>query len=132
MINIREFEIRDEATSLTVAAYQLLSDLAGDIHQDIRTNLVDRSFLVSSLIAEAFRTSHSATAEDDIKLALHRLLELKTEALALENYGLEDLASLEKFIHIAEELQVELTELLSAINLLNAETFSPKIGLACI
>ena len=132
MINTREFEIREEALSLTVGAYQLLSDLAEAISHEVRSKVINDSFLVSSLIAEAFRTNHSATSEDDIKIALSKLLALKAEAITLEEFCPEHSSSLDNFVHIAEELQVELTELLAAIRQLNAEIFSPKIELACI
>jgi hypothetical protein len=132
MINTREFEIRDEALSLTVAAYQLISELAELISLEVRTKLTDDSFLVSSLIAEAFRTSYSVTSEEDLKLALSKLIDLKAEALRLELFCPERPLSLDNFVHLAEELQVELTELLAAMKQLNAETFSPKIELACI
>ena len=132
MINLRESEIRDESLSLTVAAYQVLTHLEESVGQKRRNRLMDDSFLVSSLIAEAFRSSLVENSENDIKVGLSILLDLKVAAENLKVRATDQGESIDKFVHIAEELQVELTELLTAIIHLNTEIFTPKLEIACI
>ena len=112
--------------------YQLLSELPSTTEQEIRNKTIDESFLVSSLIAEAFRTSLTETSEEDIRIGLLKLLDLKAIASGLQDQLANGRSSLDRFIHIAEELQVELTELLAALKKQGAESFSPKLDVACI
>lgn len=127
MINTREFEIRDEALALTLAAYQLLSDLPAIIDKASRNQFIDDSFLVSSLIAQAFRSSQTETTEHDIVVGLDKLGEMLATARAWYPSGEGN----ERFNEIVQELQNDLTELLSAIRQLKGETFSPKLESTC-
>lgn len=132
MINIRELEIREESLSLTVTAYEAMANLNGDVDSERKGKLMDESFRVSSLLAEAFRTKQNEGSERDIKIGLVKLLELKKQFSKLVDYSIDCGASIERFLHQAEELQVELTELLSAIRLINADFYSPKLESTCI
>ena len=131
MINFREAEIREESLLLTVAAYEVVSSLNTSSTAAQRNGLVDGSFNVSSLIAEAFRTSHPGHSANCLKIALGHLAQLTDDEQILRPYCLDQGTNLDEFIHRAQELQVELTELLSALNLQNAENFSPKLEIAC-
>ena len=131
MNNTREFEIRDEALDLTVAAYQLLSDLPATTDRATRSQFIDDSFLVSSLIAQAFRSSQTETSEQDIVVSLDKLAEMLATTRAWEPLSKSATSSFRRFARLVKQLQGDLTELLASINQLKAETFSTKLETTC-
>jgi hypothetical protein len=131
MVNTRESEIREESLSLTVAAYEVLSSLDKAVELPVRQKLIDDSFMVSSLVAEAFSTCLDQDSEKDIRLGLIKLLELKALTNQLRESAIDQGNSIDRFGHLAEELQVDLLEVLSAITKFNSEDYSPKLEIAC-
>ena len=131
MITLRESEIRNESLSLAVDAYQILSLLPVSMNAKVRSQLIDDSFHVSSLIAESFQAVNNEQSAVAIATAIERLNTLK---LLLEKVSpsIETAGLLDSFRHRIEELYVELTELLSALNLINGDPYSPKLETACI
>jgi hypothetical protein len=131
MITLRESEIRNESLSLAVDAYQFLSLLPLSLNAKVRSQIIDDSFQVSSFIAEAFQALNNEQATVAIASAIERLNTLK---LLLEQLSPSNQTSglISSFQHRLEEMYVELTELLSALNQINADTYSAKLDTACI
>lgn len=132
MINIRESEIREEALLLTIATYEVVGNLLESTTLDQKNKLIDESFLVSSLIAEAFKTKQNEGSEQDLEVGLIKLIELNKQAESLRDQCSDNGISLDNFLHLALELQVELTELHSAMKQINSESYSPKLETTCI
>jgi hypothetical protein len=131
MITLRESEIRNESLSLAVDAYQILSMLPVAMNAKVRSQIIDDSFQISSFIAESFQAINNEQSAVAIAFAIERLNTLK---LLLEQLSPSKQTSglINSFRHRIEELYVELTELLSALNQINADSYSPKLDTACI
>ena len=131
MTTNRESEIREESLSLAVAAYNMVGNMDQVSTHHVRSQIVDNCFHVSSLIAKAFSTVQNEDSEQFVARGLEQLNKIIKTTLEISITSDEG-KSIELFLHIAEELKLELIDLLSAIKLKNSESFSPKLEPTCI
>lgn len=131
MINTREAEIRDASLALAVSAYDVTNHLKAPVTLAQRLELLEGSFNLSSLIAEAFATTVPAIFEGRMAAALERLLKIRSTETAFRPYATDQAISLDKFLMETEVLESELTNLLAAIDRSKAESFSPKLETTC-
>ena len=131
MITNRESEIREESLALAVAAYALVGNLEKESPGYFRSQFVDNCFNVSSVIAKAFTTVQNEDSEQFVANGLEEINKIIKTTLSIRKTSDEG-KSLAIFLHLAEELKVELIELLSAIKLKNSDLFSPKLEPTCI
>jgi len=132
MINNRESEIRDKSLALTVVAYDLASSLTQLVTINLKNQILDECFNISSGIAEAFRTNQNDVSVNTLENCLYRLISLKT-LTSTDNSIRQAKTNLHRhFIEVATTLEEELEHLLEMMKRLNADEYEPKLELACI
>ena len=132
MINLRETEIRNESLEIVVETYRVANLITDSSKQSLRTQLVDRAFMVSSSIAKAFIALQNDDFEADLAQALAGIDILLEYLHQIESEKLLDLVECQPLRIILGSEQQELQQLLAASQSNNSYTLSPKLEKACI
>lgn len=132
MINLRETEIRNESLEIVVETYRVANLITDSSKQSLRTQLVDRAFMVSSSIAKAFIALQNDEFEADLAQALAGIDILLEYLHQIESEKLLDLGECQPLRIILGSEQQELQQLLAASQTNNSYNLSPKLEKACI
>ena len=132
MINLRETEIRNESLEIVVETYRVANLITDSSKQSLRTQLVDRAFMVSSSIAKAFIALQNDDFEADLAQALAGIDILLEYLHQIESEKLLDLVECQPLRIILGSEQQELQQLLASSQSNNSYTLSPKLEKACI
>jgi hypothetical protein len=132
MINLRETEIRNESLEIVIETYRVASLITDSSKQLLRTQLVDSAFMVSSCVAKAFIAFQNDEFEADLLRALEGIDAVLGYLDKIEFDLLLDKIECQPLRIILGSEQQELLQLLSASQIDNSYTLSPKLEKACI
>ena len=131
MINVRETEIRSESLEIVMEAYKVANNLQ-DSSTNYKGKLVDKAFMVSSRIANAFIALEDDHFETEIRLALEGIASINNDLNQLQIGPPLAKIDLQPFQLLLKNEKTELQSLLAASKANNADILSPKLGKVCI
>jgi len=131
MINVRETEIRSESLEIVMEAYKVANNLP-DSSINFKSKLVDKAFMVSSRIANAFIALEDDHFETEIMLALEGIVSINNDLSQLQIGPPFAKIDLQPFQLLLKNEKIELQELLAASKTNNVDTLTPKLEKVCI
>lgn len=131
MINVRETEIRTELLEIVIEAYRVANDLKNSPVK-LKARLVDKAFMVSAQIANAFTALQDDYFETEIQLALDGIDSISDDLIKLETDPTTAKIDFQPFRLILKHEKLELQALLAPSHINDIETLSPKLEKVCI
>ena len=131
MITNREAEIRSNSLDIAVETYSVANLISTPAHHELRTQLIDSAFNITSNIAGAYNALQDHHFEAQIALALDNIDSIISQVQTIISEGLLESKKLLPLLSILNGEQQELKELLAA-SVANNSFSSPKLEKACI
>jgi len=131
MLKNREAEICKNSRAITFKTYGIANLLSGPEYHELRTELIDSAFKVSSGIAGAFNALQHHHFEQQIALAIDDIDCIIIQLQTIVSEGLLESGKLQPLQSILNSEQQELKELLAA-SVINNSFSSPKLEKLCI